>query len=221
MRRDGIDYWAVPRLWPGATAFVVGGGPSLAGFDWRALAGRKVVAINAAFLDLPSAPVMCFTDFSFWEANRERLSWFPGHVCTVSRAAKDRAPARIRLIEGVTSHTGFEIDPGQVRRGRSTGHLAIGLAVALGAARIVLLGFDMRNVDGRSNYHDRYRTAGGAVAETADSLYAREFIAGFNGWRQQADRIGVLIVNATPGSALQEFPRTELGAELAEAAAAA
>ncbi len=84
--------------------------------------------------------------------------------------------------------------------------MAISIAAALGAVRIVLLGFDMRVVDGRSNYHDGY-------GHIDDNLYAHDFLPWFKGWRQMAERAGIEILNATPDSALDEFKKVRFNAD--------
>lgn len=100
------------------------------------------------------------------------------------------------------------VGAGVVRDGRSSGHKAVGLAIALSAKRIVLLGFDMRVVDGRSHFHDAYQARDPA-------LYEQSFIPAFRGWNEQAKAAGVEVLNATPNSALEEFSRVDLDEVLA------
>jgi uncharacterized Rossmann fold enzyme len=96
-----------------------------------------------------------------------------------------------------------------IRQGRSSGQTAISLAIAMGAARIALLGFDMRTVGGREHHHAEY-----SGARDLD-IYAREFVPAFRGWRAQARDRGVEIVNCTRGSAIMEFPFVALDEVLA------
>jgi len=91
-----------------------------------------------------------------------------------------------------------------IQQGRSSGHTAVSLAVAFRAATVVLLGFDMRVVDGREHHHDEY------TGERDLGQYATDFVPAFNGWREAALAREVTIVNATPGSALHEFPMVSL-----------
>ena len=39
--------------WKGQRCFIIGGGPSLKGFDFKQLKGEKIIAINKAFVDAP------------------------------------------------------------------------------------------------------------------------------------------------------------------------
>ena len=100
-----------------------------------------------------------------------------------------------------TSDTGFPTHA--IRRGRSSGHTAVALAIAMQARLVVLLGFDMRGLNGRSHFHDRYRNNDLA-------MYAREFVPSFDGWDAAARALDVTVLNATPGSALDEFRKVNL-----------
>jgi hypothetical protein len=88
--------------------------------------------------------------------------------------------------------------------GRSSGHTAISLAIAMGAKRVCLIGYDMRLVEGKEHFHSDYR--GGRDL----SIYANEFVPGFNGWNESAWASGVEVLNCTPGSAVSEFAFADL-----------
>ena len=55
-------FWSVPREWPGETAFIVGGGPSVLGQDLDALRGRRVIVINSSVYAVPGADFLFFDD---------------------------------------------------------------------------------------------------------------------------------------------------------------
>mgnify|MGYP002682074433 CR=1 FL=1 len=48
--------------WKGQRCFIVGGGPSLKGFDFGRLRGERVIAINRAFEACPTADIMFAMD---------------------------------------------------------------------------------------------------------------------------------------------------------------
>ncbi len=189
----------IPPLFDGATVFVVGGGPSLRGFDWSRLAGRSVIAINQAAEVLPQAALLLFSDVGWLERNRALVEGFAGHVVTTSMVAKALLPSRLHLI-------GLSVAPGALPA-RSSGPIAVALAIAMGAVRVVLLGFDLRFVDGRSHWHDAHRAE-------HDQVYAR-MLEEWRGWGDAARVEGVEVLNATPGSALEEFPMIDLAEVLA------
>ncbi len=205
------EFWEPEVLWPGETLFIVAGGPSLRGFDFGRLAGRRIVAVNVAAYDVEHQdppPAWYFMDANIYEDNEVLVRRWRGPVFSASRRAKGQCPDIVRRLD-IEERRDF-IAPGSraIKAGRSSGHTAISLGVRLGAARIVMLGFDGTAVDGQTHYHDRYapRAADGAV-------YA-EFRAAFEGWHGAGRRAGCEIVNATPGSAIAEFPHVGLDDEL-------
>lgn len=200
------EFWTPEPIWKGETVFLLGGGPSLTGVDLCALRGRQTMTINSSLHLARDAGldngVLFFMDNGWWHAHRDAVLAWPGSVMTLSRAAKRDAPNAVRRIQMSYPSDGFPAPPA-IRWGRSSGHVAIALAVAMGAQRIVLLGYDMQVVAGRSHHHADYNRVG------HPDVY-EEFRRHFEGWNAAAKAIGVEIVNATPGSALIEFPAVDL-----------
>ena len=50
--------------------FIVGGGPSLIGFDWSNLDGKFSIAINRAYEVLPNAQIIYFTDDDYYHRHK-------------------------------------------------------------------------------------------------------------------------------------------------------
>jgi hypothetical protein len=199
-------FWAPDRVWKGRTAFVLGGGPSLRGVTLPAAIAPDTIAVNSSFRLCPAARVLFFHDYAWMAANLAAVEAWPGLVVTVSRLAAQALPERVKRIDALWGRPLGAPPP--VRLGRSSGQTAVALAAAMGARRIVLLGFDMRVAAGRSHWHDEYATE----APEFDI-----FRRAFDGWRAAAETAGIAIVNATPDSALFEFDATTLQAELAHA----
>lgn len=199
---EASQSWVPPRsYWNGETVFVLGGGASLIGFDFEQLRGHPIIAVNALGYDvLPIAKVTDFLfgqDAGFFEAHKQLVALWPGLILTTSPHAARRYPGRVQRI--ITRHAKeFLLGP-YIRQGANSGQTAIALAIALGAVCVVLLGFDMKLINGRSHSHDFY-------AQPNDLIYRTEFIPKFRGWRADARKIGVDIVQGLPGSALTEFP---------------
>jgi len=199
--RPGCQFWQPYEIFPGRTAFLLGGGPSLTAGQVERIRGHGVVfAINSSAKLCPWADVLYFTDCNWFEDNRALVMDWPGIVVTASRLAKAEAPDRLLRVD-LDERPDFA-GPG-LKCGRSSGHIALSLAIALGCKRVVLLGYDMRIVDGRSHFHTEYPTQD-------DKMYAQEFVRGFSRWNAAAERAGVEVLNATPGSALLEFPMVTL-----------
>ncbi|XUM25120.1 hypothetical protein ACRAVF_33845 (plasmid) [Bradyrhizobium oligotrophicum S58] len=204
-----FEYWQPEPLFAGATVFCLASGPSLTPAIAEQVSGRPSIVINSSCLLAPSATVLYFTDSSWYEQHRELVAGWPGLIISMSRTAKRELPDKVRRILG----DGDPVAPPDfrtgVQQGRTSGHTAIALAIALGARRVVLLGYDMRVVDGREHCHDDYR------GPRDLDQYARDFVPAFAGWNAAACRVGVAIVNATPDSAVTEFPFADLDQVLA------
>jgi len=205
-------FWSPEPLFAGATVFILGGGPSLRGFDFSRLAGRRVIAVNEAIKHYPNADLLYFWDDTWFIKNRGIVHYRQGLTATGSRVAAASQP-RLRRVD-IQPAAPLQMCCQAVRKGRSSGHTAVALAVACGAARVVLLGYNMRLVDGRSHYHDAY-------AARDPERMSGEWLPAFGGWHAEAQAIGCEIVNATPGSALTEFPMVDLDAELEHGSIAA
>jgi len=88
------------------------------------------------------------------------------------------------------------------------------VAYHLGVRHIVLLGFDMRKVEDDCNWHpehlkmnpnsEKKKLANGGV-----NCYGR-YLKKFPQVAKDAKRLGLNILNATPGSVLLDFPIVEL-----------
>lgn len=185
----------------GRTAFLLGGGPSLDPCEVALLRGRPTIAINAAAALAPGA-VLFFRDLDWFLRHRPTVEGWAGLAITTNRCAT----AYPKLTRVVTTHGSDFPAPGSqqggypvIRYGRSSGHLAVSLAIAMGARRVVLLGYDCRFVGGRSHFHDDY----GAPIEL---VYRTDFLPAWRGWGAAAERAGVEVLNATAGSAIAEFP---------------
>jgi len=100
----------------------------------------------------------------------------------------------------------LSIDPKQLFWNRSSGACAVNLATLLGATKIVLLGYDMRRINGQNNWHNDH-----PVTEENSSDPYESFLEPWPSIARGADMIGVSIINATPNSNLTLFPIVKPG----------
>lgn len=192
--------WTVGREWTRHRTFILGGGPSLRGFDAGQLRGHgKVIAINDAGL------YMCpWADILFW-SDRRWLDWNAHllHLHTGERKVA-RKPPHVPLdceVHVVDFHPpGLSTDPDAVG-GCCSGSSAINLAYLLGSRQIVLLGFDMND---QGNWHNHHKKASALMS------HAKRFIPALEGMAPTLAKLGCQVLNATQGSALQCFPVTTL-----------
>lgn len=203
MRPDGfIEHpaepgrWVVPlQMWAGETVFILGGGPSLIGFDGSQLQGKRVIAINNAGLDIvPFADILFWADDRWLTWNLHRLDDYRGPLkltrnwCNIDHKRQD-----INIIN-------YDKDRGLSHRnsiigGWCSGSSCLNLAYLFGAKRIVLLGFDMKP----GHYHDAHKI------ETVQTDYATKYIPAFEAMAGSLAARGVDVVNATPVSELKCF----------------
>jgi hypothetical protein len=204
----------VPRLWPGATVLLMATGPSLCRLDTDAVRSAatagpapkslKVIAVGEAWRAAPYADALYHADRTWWDAYAGAPA-FPG--LAVTQDANGGLPCADRWgLSVVTSvkAPGISTDPAVVHRGYNSGFQALQLAIHLGAARIVLLGFDMKKgPDGRKSWA-RNRPPQ-LVRHSPYELFVRAFT-------DAAPQIpaGVEVVNASRDTALECFPRVAL-----------
>lgn len=201
---------AVPRLWEGETVAIIAGGPSLTAAQVAACRGRcRLLGVNDAYRLAPDLDALYACDGKWWEAHHGVPS-FAGPKFTQDKAAAARW--RLTWVESRKAD-GLSADPRQIHSGRNSGYQAINLAVHLGAARILLLGFDMRRAaDGRRHWFGRH--PGGLEK---DSPY-QDWIKAFRTLPPDLAAAGVTVINCTPGSALDAFPAMRLEDALARVA---
>lgn len=204
---------SVPRIWDGGTCFIVGGGPSLRGFDAERLRGRQVLAVNWSTDLCPWADALYFADNAFLERNGAVIEAWPGVAITGSR----RAAASLPCLRWPEHRPGgaFSTEPHWTWCGVTSGHTAVNVAGLLGARTIVLLGFDGRiGPDGSGNFHDH------AAAPIHAWMYDTHYRPGWRGVAKLAAAAGLEVLNATPGSAITEFPMADIDDILREGAPA-
>lgn len=193
--------------WRGQRCFLIGGGPSLKGFDFERLRGERVIAINKAFLDAPFADVMfamdspLFDDIitgKFGENYRQAFQDFAGVKLWLDLSGKTHIPGVYSVPAAGEIGWTKSLRDG-LFHGQNSGYGALNLAIVLGADPIYLLGYDMtKGPAGEKHYHDGYPT--GANPE-ALNIFLNSFKAG----AAILPAGGPRIVNLNPGSALRCF----------------
>jgi len=193
------QYATVPRAFPGATIVCVGTGPSLrrADVDACLAAECRVVAINDAYREIPEADVL-------FAADRKWYDWHQGAPdFTRPKYCLERTPyASVRSLRR-TGHGGLELAPDGLRTGYTSGYSAINLAVHLGAARILLLGYDMqRGPRGEGHAFGEHRDGTVPPFDMARTAFALLV--------DPLEALGVAVVNVSRVSSISAFPRAAL-----------
>lgn len=197
----------VPALCPGGTVVCLGGGPSLHPADVDACRGKAtVIAVNDAWRLAPWADALIASDLSWWN-HYKGVPGFTGLKFCVQPGA-DKWPGVMVLRN--TGVDGIETDPTGLRTGRNTGAAAINLAVHFGAARVLLLGYDMDATDDAHSHwfgaHPKGLRGGSPYA-----LFRQMFAA----MVQPLQAAGIEVINCSRHTALTCFPRRPLAEVLA------
>ena len=189
-----------------------------------ALEGRaRIIAINDAYLIAPFADINYFADFGWWQWHSEgrpkpalglsavdvalRFRKFRGQKCTIEPTGLSVADPEVFMLHKYGSE-GLSPQPNALVTGLNSGFQSINLAVLAGARRILLYGYDMRlPAAGPSHWFGDHPTGRGPDP----SIYASTFKT----MLPDLARLGVDVVNCTPGSALKAFRMSTLEAELA------
>ena len=215
--------WRVPREWVGETVAVLGAGPSLTREQCEYLRGRcRIIAVNCSAIPTvhsvtgehipamaPFADVLYAGDQKWWGRYGVQGLKFPGLKVTLRNGLK------LPEVYSLAPSTRTPFDPRRTHlcTGGNSGYQAISLAVHFGAARIVLCGFDVKaGPNGLKHYHGNH--VGSLNKPQKYDYWIRHFgqLA-----RYLTKRVGIDVVNCTPGSALRCFRTSTLEQELPDA----
>jgi hypothetical protein len=194
-------HWSVPvDSWSGEPTFIIGGGPSLKGMDFKRFCGRgaRVIAINNAGIEddrCQWADVLLFSDARWLEWNADNLQKFRGEFI-VTRKMPAIRPTGVD-IKVMHYHPREFSDQCDTLGGWCTGSSAINLAYLFGSTRLFLFGFDMRNV---GNWHDNHKEP------ALPDQHREKFIPTLERWAPKLLDRGVQAFNCYERSALRCFP---------------
>lgn len=205
-------YWMTPKLWHNETVFLLGGGPSLLAEDLTLIHDRRVLACNDAFKLGCWVDAVIFGDGRWYRRFKDEVNQFEGlKIAMHGDALGEQGWHVVRRIG-----SGIWTVPGTCGWNLNIGLGAVNLAINLGAARIVLLGYDMKfkkteptgkgfdeslrwEVHGKTSnwHHNPWKQRNGRH---------KVYIKQFDKMKGQIDKTGVEVINATPDSALRTFP---------------
>lgn len=225
----GERYCRILPLWRDYPVAILAGGPSLALAQFEQVrrareADRvRVIAVNDSYLLAPWADLHYAADAKWhrWHgagvakpalgltAAQVRELWrdFPGERASIQSSEECTDP-RVKLLRNAhapaDNGTGLSTDPGFLVTGFNSGFQALNVAILAGSRRVLLLGFDgAPATDGKSHWHGGHPTPGG--------------VKRFETWRRAFSAAeaaiaaaGVTVLNCSPGSAIESFPKIAL-----------
>lgn len=230
--------WVIPKLWKDGECWIIGGGPSIPrqfGIPEDVISqvmnrskgpeiyspylspiqDRHVIGVNAAYLIGTWIDFIVFGDNGFYRKNRTNLLNYPKPVISVTKGAGVQFDSGIKLVRRHNKKSsGLVLDnPRFICWNGNSGASAINVAYHMGARRIILLGFDM-NLDSNlsQHWHIHYASAG---RDKKDKNFKKRLpfhrhLKGFPDIARDAKKAGVEILNVSPDSAIQDFPKVNL-----------
>jgi hypothetical protein len=154
---------------------------------------------------MPWADVLYGCDTRWWNEHKGCLD-FQGERWSTHDGGKGTSNDKTQVVDdyGVNvvrgaPNAGFSTDQGLIHYNDNSGFQGLNLAILLGSPYIVLVGFDMRHVSGKSHF----------FGDHPKTLFQRnEYESFVKKFVEPPD--GVEIVNATPGSAIKTYPTMAL-----------
>jgi uncharacterized Rossmann fold enzyme len=193
--------------------YIVGGGPSLIGFDWSNLDNKFVIAINRAYEVLPEAQIVYFTDDDYYQRHRSEMLVHKGKKFRGRLARKPviKDPEVLEL-QLQAQPWGWSDQFGELYHGSNSTYACIQVAAQLGFKKIYLLGIDMKhqgnfnkqkkNNQGVTHWHNGHRRT--------DPAHAYKMMIGhYQKLAPEAKKRGIEVINvssALDGTALKVFP---------------
>lgn len=203
------DPYRVEPIWPGRTAVVIGGGPSLTPKQLHVIALARgddrcrVVAINDAVFVANYADWLHAGDYKWWRWHIQRVErlGFKGIRTTCSEDVP--APWVNGFLE-YSGNDGFDPDSSKCRSGGNSTYQGICISVHAGASRIICVGLDMKvGPDGERHWF-------GEHPEKGTTRYSESMAPKFSGLLPTLAERKIQIFNASPGTALEAFPLLSL-----------
>jgi len=200
--------------WAGNPAYIVGGGPSLKGFDWRLLAGRLTIGINRAFEQFDPTIIFSMDNrFLLWVEKgdfgvevRDRFQTYDrGYKIWLDCAGKQLYPEDILPISAYQAGPWSDSLEAGLAPANNSGYGALNLAALLQASPIYLLGFDMGSgaPDGRQEWwHDGYKVR---QRQTVYDRFLRDFRIASQHVKAEVKVVGASRLDCWPKISHEDF----------------
>lgn len=196
------------------TIFLVAPGPGVTAYgDLQKLLRRRgrVIAVKWGFLHVPDiTEVLWSTHAVKFYRHEDVISYRarrPEVRCYTMRSGEGAGTDGVITLENAQDY-GLCKAPGAIAFGKNSGNSALNVAwhelqEPRAGSRIILLGYDMRCVNGKSHAHREEAT-------TQEWQYRNIFVPSFIDIARDLEDEGIEVINCTPGSALQVFPQADL-----------
>jgi hypothetical protein len=168
---------------------------------------EHVIGVNNVYKIADWIDACYFGDCGWYKVHRRALAKWAGLKVTSCSRFKNKPPEEsegIKFLEKDSDkRLGLGTDAQRLCWNHNSGAAAINLAVHLGVKQIRLLGFDMQSdKDEVTHWH-------GSHGNKRTPPYARH-LKGFPQIAEDAEVLGIEILNVNPESAIEAFPKVTL-----------
>lgn len=174
-------------------------------FDFNVLKDKNVIATNSAYLNVGENAILFWVDGSWVGKHSDALEHHPSKLRFMPVVNADICISKNLVGPSKSCYLrrsgDFGYDPliDNVK-GNNSGCMAINFAVNLKPKRIVLLGFDLGYVGGKSHYHNTHNTV------TDRNVYETLFRPSFDALADQTKNLGIPVFNCSLESKFSKFP---------------
>lgn len=197
--------------WNGQTCAIIASGPTAKNAEINLLRDRvRVIAIKKSIELAPFADIVYGCDAPWWRSV-QGLMKFKGLKFAYDRGVcgPEYGIQKVEIDNPGSNNLLFG-EIGRVGAGGNSGFQAFNLAIQFGAKRIILVGFDMR---GDSGPHWYGRNDWAMANNPTDNVYSR-WVSAFNATAPALRDRGISVINVSPVSALECFPKMSLTAAI-------
>lgn len=213
--------------WKNKTCYLIGGGPSLKTFDFNCIKNELTIGVNKAFVKFPTTinyamdkrfyDMVTFAQKPEWKQLHEQWLAYKGIKLFVKQGVNHRYDESVYVVNWLQKKiVSLELTKG-IHGGNNSGYGALALAIALGAKRIGLLGYDLKikkkikkeakpgkNID--THWHEGYSFQ----SKKAYQSKLNKFAMCFDEFASTIAKLGIEVVNLNSDSALTCFPMEDM-----------
>jgi len=197
----------------GQTVACIASGPSLTAEQVEVVrkAGIPALVCNDSYLIAPFAHVLYWADSKWlkWHLPRQEFKAFAGERCTIQSSTFQADDPEIHVLKNGGGE-GLSTDPSSIFTGSHSGYQLLNIATLTGASRILLLGYDCQRVNGKRHFFGDHPDGTEPPYAAIKTRYTKA--------ADIAEKMGISIINCTPGSALDQFPKQTIESALADKA---
>ena len=196
-------------MWKGETVAIIAGGPSVNQKQIDYIFNEttyKSIAINNSYQLAPKSDMLYFCDLRWYTWHKDNKLFINFKGIRVTLKNNQGVPEDIHSLNN-TGPIGLETDPTGLKTGSNSGYQVLNLCYHLQVKNIILIGYDMRVVNGKTHWHKAHKHT------PSHKIYKTNLLPKMNNIIEPLKSAGINVLNCTPGSALECFTKVELGKE--------